>query len=124
MVSGRRSSAYDRVAERRRAAALAHHCSEPEGLSIAQLADRLGRSPSTVKAYSYDPAGEKARAVKARYVGVCRGCGPTPGRGTARVTRTRIARSAIRVRFGERGRAIDCWPRWVSATATGGCRRV
>src|SRR3977135_4385937 len=40
-----------------------------------QIADRLGRSPSTIKAYFYDPTGEKARAVKARYQGVCRGCG-------------------------------------------------
>jgi transcriptional regulator with XRE-family HTH domain len=63
------------VAERRRAVALAQHYREAEGLSIAQIADRLGRSPATVKAYFYDPTGEKARAVKARYVGVCRGCG-------------------------------------------------
>ena len=55
--------------------ALARHFREAEGLSIAQIADRLGRSPATVKAYFYDPTGEKARAVKARYVGVCRGCG-------------------------------------------------
>jgi AraC-like DNA-binding protein len=66
---------YDRVGERRRAVALARHFREAEGLSIAQIADRLGRSPATVKAYFYDPTGEKARAVKARYVGVCRGCG-------------------------------------------------
>ena len=65
----------DRVAERRRAVALARHFREAEGLSIAQIAERLGRSPATVKAYFYDPTGEKARAVKARYVGVCRGCG-------------------------------------------------
>ena len=49
--------------------------------------DRLGRSPATVKAYFYDPTGEKARAVKARYVGVCRGCGaytqPRNGKGDA-----------------------------------------
>jgi hypothetical protein len=41
----------------------------------------------TVKAYFYDPTGEKARAVKARYVGVCRGCGaytqPRNGKGDA-----------------------------------------
>jgi AraC-like DNA-binding protein len=55
--------------------ALARHFREAEGLSISQIADRLGRSPATVKAYFYDPTGEKARAVKARYVGVCRGCG-------------------------------------------------
>jgi hypothetical protein len=51
------------------------------------IATRLGRSPATVKAYFYDPTGEKARAVKARYVGVCRGCGaytqPRHGKGDA-----------------------------------------
>ena len=77
----------DRVAERRRAVALALHYREAEGLSIAQIAERLGRSPATVKAYFYDPTGEKARAVKARYVGVCRGCGaytqPRNGKGDA-----------------------------------------
>jgi AraC-like DNA-binding protein len=80
-------AAYDRVLERRRAVALARHFREAEGLSIAQIADRLGRSPATVKAYFYDPTGEKARAVKARYVGVCRGCGaytqPRNGKGDA-----------------------------------------
>jgi AraC-like DNA-binding protein len=60
---------------------LARHFREAEGLSIAQIADSLGRSPATVKAYFYDPTGEKARAVKARYQGVCRGCGaPTQAR--------------------------------------------
>ena len=77
----------DRVLERRRAVALARHYREAEGLSIAQIAGRLGRSPATVKAYFYDPTGEKARAVKARYVGVCRGCGaytqPRNGKGDA-----------------------------------------
>jgi hypothetical protein len=69
------SPAYERVVERRRAVALARHLREAEGLSVAQTAERLGRSPATIKAYFYDPKGEKARAVKARYVGVCRGCG-------------------------------------------------
>ena len=77
----------DRLAERRRPVALAVHYREAEGLSIAQIADRLGRSPATIKAYFYDPTGEKARAVKARYVGVCRGCGaytrPRNGKGDA-----------------------------------------
>jgi hypothetical protein len=77
----------DRVAERRRAVALALHYRDAEGLSIAQIAERLGRSPATVKAYFYDPTGDKARAVKARYVGVCRGCGaytqPRNGKGDA-----------------------------------------
>jgi hypothetical protein len=87
MTSARPSAAYDRVVERRRAVALARHFREAEGLSIVQIADGLGRSPATVKAYFYDPTGEKARAVKARYVGVCRGCGactqPRHGKGDA-----------------------------------------
>ena len=77
----------DRVAERQRAVALARHYREAEGLSIAQIAQRLGRTPATVKGYFYDPTGKKARAVKARYVGVCRGCGaytqPRNGKGDA-----------------------------------------
>jgi hypothetical protein len=84
-VTGRASTAgTDRVLERRRAVALARHYREFEGLSIRQIADR---SPATVKAYFYDPTGEKARAVKARYIGVCRGCGaytqPRNGKGDA-----------------------------------------
>jgi hypothetical protein len=73
------------VGERRRAVALARHFRESDRLSIAQIADRIGRSPTTTKAYFYDPTGEKARAVKARYVGLCRGCGaytqPRNGKG-------------------------------------------
>ena len=87
-MTGRASvSDLGRVLERRRAVALACHYRETEGLSIAQIAERLRRSPATVKAYFYDPTGEKARAVKARYVGVCRGCGaytqPRNGKGDA-----------------------------------------
>ena len=75
-MTGKASSAgTGRVPERRRAVALAQHYREFEGLSIRQIADRLGRSPATIKAYFYDPTGAKARAVKARYQGVCRGCG-------------------------------------------------
>ena len=81
------SPVYDRVVERRRAVTLARHFREAEGLSVAQIAERLGRSPATIKAYFYDPTGEKARAVKTRYVGVCRGCGaytqPRNGKGDA-----------------------------------------
>ena len=87
MAPGRLTPAYDRVTERRRAVALARHYHEAEDMSIAQIAERLGRSPVTVKAYFYDPTGQKARAVKARYVGVCRGCGaytqPRNGKGDA-----------------------------------------
>jgi predicted transcriptional regulator len=80
-------AAVDRVQERRKAAALARHYRDHEGLTIAEIARRLGRAEATVKAYLYDPTGEKARAVKARYVGVCRGCGastqPRNGKGDA-----------------------------------------
>jgi predicted transcriptional regulator len=69
------------VAERRRAVALARHYREVEGLSIAEIAGQLGRSPATIKAYFHDTTGEKARAVKRRYQGVCRSCGaPTQAR--------------------------------------------
>jgi len=80
---GKASTArLSRVLERKRAVALARHYREFEGLSIGQIAQRLGRSPATIKAYFYDPTGEKARAVKRRYQGVCRGCGaPTAARG-------------------------------------------
>ena len=87
-VTGKASTVgTDRVLERRKAVALARHYREFEDLSIKQIADRLGRSPATVKAYLYDPTGAKARAVKARYQGVCRGCGaytqPRNGKGDA-----------------------------------------
>jgi AraC-like DNA-binding protein len=87
MSSRGSASGYDRVLERLRAVALAQHFRDAEGLSIAQIAERLGRSPATIKAYFYDPTGGKARAVKARYQGVCRGCGaytqPRNGKGDA-----------------------------------------
>ena len=55
----------DRVSERRRAAQLARHYGDQEGLPIAEIGRRLGRAEGTVKAYLYDPIGEKAREVKA-----------------------------------------------------------
>jgi len=71
------SAPRDRVAERKRAVLLARHYREAEGLTIIQIAQRLGRAPATVKGYFYDPDGEKAKAVKRRYQGACRGCGAT-----------------------------------------------
>jgi hypothetical protein len=75
-------AAADRVQERRRAAALVRHYRDEEGLSIAEIDRRLGRAPATVRAYLYEPTGEKAAAVKRRHQGVCRGCdAPTAARG-------------------------------------------
>ena len=72
----------DRVSERRRVAQLARHYRDQENLTITEIAQRLGRAEATVKAYLYDPTGEKAREVKRRRQGVCRGCGaPTAARG-------------------------------------------
>ena len=105
----------DRVLERRRAVALAQYYREFEGISIRQIADRLGRSPATVKAYFYDPTGEKARAVKARYVGVCRGCGadtqPRNGKGDAYAYCKRCHPGATEQRWtGER--VVDAMLDW------------
>jgi AraC-like DNA-binding protein len=103
------------VAERRRAVALAVHYREAEGLSVAEIADRLGRSPATVKAYFYDPTGEKARAVKARYVGVCRGCGgytqPRNGKGDAYAYCKACHPGAIQPRW-TRERVLEAMRAW------------
>jgi hypothetical protein len=125
-------AATDRVAERRRAVALARHYGEFEGLTIQQIADRLGRAPATVKAYFYDPTGEKARAVKARYVGVCRGCGaytqPRNGKGDAYAYCKSCHPGAIE-RCWIRGRMLDAMRDWRGRygrlpTSTTGCARM
>src|SRR4030081_1483371 len=115
MASGRSRAAYERVAERPRAVALARHYREAEGPSIAQIADRLGRSPATIKAYFYDPTGEKARAVKARYQGVCRGCGaytqPRNGKGDAYAYCKRCHPGAMERRWTQE-RVVEAMLQW------------
>ena len=44
-------SVMDRVQERRRAVVLARQYREREGLTIAEIATRLGRAPGTVRGY-------------------------------------------------------------------------
>src|SRR5690348_5445606 len=124
MAPATSTGAYDRVAERRRAVALASHFREEQGLSIAQFADRLGRSPATIKAYFYDPTGEKARTVKARYQGVCRGCGAYTQPRNGKATRTRTARPVIRARLRADGRASAYLRRCATGRlVTASCRR-
>jgi hypothetical protein len=45
-----------------------------QGRSIAEIARLLEQAPATIKAYLYDPTGERARATKARYRGTCQSC--------------------------------------------------
>jgi hypothetical protein len=105
----------DRVSERRRAAQVARHYRDQENLTIAEIARRLGRAEATVKAYLYDPTGEKARAVKARYVGVCRGCGaytqPRNGKGDAYAYCKACHPGAIQRRW-TRERVLDAMGEW------------
>ena len=104
----------DRVSERRRAVQLARHYRDQEGLTIAEIARRLGRAEGTVKAYLYDPIGEKAREVKARYRGVCRACGaPTSarnGKGDAYAYCKRCRPGAIARQWTASGAVRRCAP--------------
>src|SRR3954471_20354163 len=95
-MPARDTASADRVAERRRAAALARHYRDTERLPIAEIARRLGRAPATVKAYLYDPTGKKAKAVKARYTAAtAAAAAPTRARATAKATPTATAGAAV-----------------------------
>ena len=76
----------DRVQERRRAAALARHYRDQEGLPIAEIARRLGRAEATVKAYLYDPSYPNKRPTHS----------PTRERTPRRDARTAARRSTSR----------------------------
>jgi hypothetical protein len=64
---------------------------------------------------AWDPTGEKARAVKARYVGVCRGCGaytqPRNGKGDAYAYCKACHPGAIEVRWTTEG-VLDAMCDW------------
>jgi len=95
----------DRVSERRRAAQLARHYRDQEGLTIAEIARRLGRAEGTVKAYRYDPIGAR-RARSRRAIGAsAEGAARRPARATARATRMPIANAAVQGRSSGNGPA-------------------
>jgi hypothetical protein len=64
---------------------------------------------------AWDPTGEKARAVKARYVGVCRGCGaythPRNGKGDAYAYCKRCHPGAIDGRWTQK-RVVEAMLDW------------
>ena len=70
---------------------------------------------ATVKAYLYDPTGEKAKAVKARYRGYCRTCGadtsPRNGKGDAYLYCRHCHRGAA-TRKRTRSRVRDAMRAW------------
>jgi AraC-like DNA-binding protein len=71
----RNSRSAPQLTERQRAVAIAQHMRDSEGLTIAEIATRLGRSNSTVAGYFSDPAGDKAQRYKHKYRGRCGRCG-------------------------------------------------
>ena len=91
-----------------------------KSLTIAEIARRLGRAEATVKAYLYDPTGEKARQVKARYQGVCRGCGastaPRNGKGDAYRYCKRCHPGAIQPKWTQ-ALVIEAMLEWLRRTA-------
>ena len=69
---------------------------------------------------AWDPIGDKARAVKARYVGVCRGCGaftqPRNGKGDAYRYCKRCHPGAIQQEW-TRDLVLAAMPEWQHGTA-------
>jgi hypothetical protein len=72
MALNRATEVADRVAERRRTVALARHSRDAEDLSIAQVVQRLGRSPATIKARRMQ--GLPSRAIEQHWT--ADGCSP------------------------------------------------
>jgi hypothetical protein len=57
------------------ALSLARHYRDAEGLSIAEIADRIGPLADDIKAYFYDPTGERAWVVRAAAAECAAGAG-------------------------------------------------
>ena len=74
-IVDRAASQPEDRSRRRRRNALQAQAYRQQDRSIAEIARLVGRAPATVKAYLYDPTGEKARAIKERYRGTCEVCG-------------------------------------------------
>jgi len=92
-------SIWQRVVERRRAVTLSRHFREVEELSLAQIAERLGRSPATVKSYFCDRRGEGAGrskpVIRASVAVAVRTRQPRHGNGDAYALRRGRLRHAI-----------------------------
>jgi AcrR family transcriptional regulator len=89
-----RANPPQRVVERRRAVLLTQHYRHEEGLTVPQIAARMGLSEGSIRAYLHDPDGSKAQAIKESYRGVCEVCGAATsgeGPGRARPVCTRCA---------------------------------
>lgn len=91
------------VMQRQRASALARHYRDVERLSIAEIAQRLGRSPASVRAYLHDPDGTKIKRLKETYRGRCSRCG--------RLTSGTGPRNARALCAGCSGRSSARWSR-------------
>src|SRR3954449_3880512 len=81
-MPARDTASADRVAERRRAAALARHYRDAEQLPLAEIARRLGRAPATVKAYLYDPPAQRRARSRPATAATAAAAAPTPARAT------------------------------------------
>lgn len=93
------SGPQHRATERARAARLARHYRDEQGLAVSDIAALLERSPATISAYLYDPDGLKTKRVKRRYRGTCGQCGASTwgaGPGTAAALCARCNGAATR----------------------------
>ena len=91
-------------------------------IDLRDLRQRRRRDRARRRLRSLAP-GQKAQAVKARYVGVCRGCGAYTQPRKARATPTPTASAATRVRSSGARPSSGCSRRWRSGDrVTASCR--